>query len=467
MQTSASAPAGLTRRIIASSFTLAPLLAALVCAGSCGNSKRDTGDTSSPATPTGGGASSSSTGPSLPAGSSSVSASPPIGVSSPSNVTPQPTDGTGISPSAGGTSGPVSSTVPATSSSTSTPPGGTASAVVPPPEPCVDVEAPPNEEWPEANCVLWAAETTACTEDWFKDYCDVSCGRCIPEGGPATSASMTPVEPPPCVDVEPPPDPDWPGATCAEWSTESDACGEEWFKDFCNVSCGRCIPEGGLPEVPTAPDCSGEGLPTVMGGEGHATRYWDCCQPHCSQFDGHRCGQDGVSGASDQTSACNGGGSFACYDEAPRAVTECLSYGHIAKANPNCGACYRIQFTGQGEYNANDPGSKLIAGKQMVVKVTNTGGDVGGSQFDLMVPGGGVGQFNACSRQWGTTDLGAQYGGFLTECTGSHAAKKECVRTECMKIPAGSARDGCLWFVDWLQVADNPKFTSQQTDCPF
>lgn len=345
--------------------------------------------------------------------------------------------------------------------------GGTGN--VPEPEPCVDVEPPPDPEWPDATCATWATETEECSAEWFADYCDVSCGRCVPEGGNGGSGGMSnmPVEPEKCEDVEPPPDPEWPGATCAEWSSESDACAEEWFAEYCDVSCGRCVPEGGVPEKPGAPDCSGEGLPSVTGGDGYATRYWDCCQPHCSQFDGHRCGQDGVSGAGDQNSACNGGGSFACYDEAPHAVSECLSYGHIAKSNPNCGACYRIQFTGQGQYNDNDPGSKLIAGKQMVVKVTNTGGDVAGNQFDLMVPGGGVGQFNACSRQWGANDLGAQYGGFLTNCTGSHAEKKECVRKECEKIPSGPARDGCIWFVDWFQVADNPKFTSQQTDCPF
>jgi len=285
--------------------------------------------------------------------------------------------------------------------------------------------------------------------------------------GTGTGSGGTGVVEEPCEDVEPPPDPEWPGATCADWATSTPECGEAWFKDYCDISCGRCVPEGGLPPVPMAPDCSGEGLPNVSGGEGFATRYWDCCQPHCSQFDGHRCSQDGTSRTGDSNSACNGGGSFACYDEAPRAVTECLAYGHMAKSNPNCGGCYRIQFTGEGEHNANDPGSKLIKGKQMIVKVTNTGGDVAGNQFDLMIPGGGVGQFNACSRQWGTSDLGAQYGGFLTECTGAHSAKKECVRQECMKIPAGPARDGCIWFVDWFQVADNPKFTSQPTDCPF
>ncbi len=283
--------------------------------------------------------------------------------------------------------------------------------------------------------------------------------------GTATGSGGTGMVEPPCVDLEPAPREDWPGATCENWALESDACNEAWFEEYCRISCGRCVPDGGLPEQPMPPDCSA--LPQVSGGDGFATRYWDCCQPHCSQFDGHRCSQDGTSRTGDSNSACNGGGSFACYDEAPRAVDECLSYGHIAKANPNCGGCYRIQFTGEGEHNATDAGSRLIKGKQMIVKVTNTGSDVGGNQFDLMIPGGGVGQFNACSRQWGTSDLGAQYGGFLTNCTGGHSEKKECVRRECMKIPAGPARDGCIWFVDWFEVADNPKFTSQQTDCPF
>ena len=285
-------------------------------------------------------------------------------------------------------------------------------------------------------------------------------------GGTGAGAGMAGSGGKACVNVEPPPDPNWPEATCENWATETSECSAAWFASYCDVSCGRCVPEGGGGSGGQAGvDCSGQ--PQVTGGNGYATRYWDCCQPHCAQSSGHRCGQDGVSNTGDQNSACSGGGSFACYDEAPRAVSDCLSYGHIAKSNPNCGACYRIQFTGEGQHNVNDPGSKLIKGKQMIVKVTNTGGDVGGSQFDLMIPGGGVGQFNACSRQWGTSDLGAQYGGFLTECTGSHAQKKECVRQECMKIPAGRARDGCLWFVDWFQVADNPKFTSQSTSCPF
>ncbi|HTV18387.1 MAG TPA: hypothetical protein VMG12_06940 [Polyangiaceae bacterium] len=341
------------------------------------------------------------------------------------------------------------------------------SGTTPPPPPCVDVEPPPDPEWPDATCAKWAAETTECTAAWFQSYCDVSCGRCVPASGEGTGGVVEP--PKACEDTPPPFDPEWPDATCESWAIEANACGEDWFANYCDVTCGRCTPSdgsgGGLPQPP---DCSGENLPNVTGGAGFATRYWDCCQPACATNGGHKCSQDGVTQTGDNSSACTGGGAFACYDDAPRAVSNCLSYGHVAKANPNCGGCFRIQFTGTGNSNPNDIGSKLIQGKQMIVKVTNTGSDVAGNQFDLMIPGGGVGIFNACSRQWGTNDLGGQYGGFLAACTtGTHAQKKECVRQRCNSIPAGDARDGCLWFVDWFEIADNPNFTSQATQCPF
>ncbi|HEY8943185.1 MAG TPA: hypothetical protein VIM73_02935, partial [Polyangiaceae bacterium] len=48
-----------------------------------------------------------------------------------------------------------------------------------------------------------------------------------------------------CVDIEPPPDPEWPGATCKNWATETEECSKSWFARYCDVSCGRCIPAGG------------------------------------------------------------------------------------------------------------------------------------------------------------------------------------------------------------------------------
>jgi len=286
--------------------------------------------------------------------------------------------------------------------------------------------------------------------------------------GTGGSGEVAPPPPKPCEDAPAPFDPEWPEANCESWAFEANACGEDWFQNYCDITCGRCTPADGSGGPPMAPDCSGENLPNVTGGAGFATRYWDCCQPACATNGGHKCSQDGVTQTGDNSSACTGGGAFACYDDAPRAISNCLSYGHVAKANPNCGGCFRIQFTGTGNSNANDIGSKLIQGKQMIVKVTNTGSDVAGNQFDLMIPGGGVGLFNACSRQWGTNDLGGQYGGFLNACnTGTHAEKKECVRQRCNAIPAGDARDGCFWFVDWFEIADNPNFNSEPTNCPF
>jgi len=293
-------------------------------------------------------------------------------------------------------------------------------------------------------------------------------GAPISSGGAGGAGGAPPV-PEVCEDAPPPFDPDWADATCESWAFEANACGEDWFANYCDVTCGRCVPEDGSGGPPMPPDCSGENLPDVQGGgQGFATRYWDCCQPACATQGGHKCQQDGTTTTGDNNSACVGGNSFACYDDAPRAISNCLSYGHVAKANPDCGGCYRIQFTGTGNSNQNDIGSKLIQGKQMIVKVTNTGSDVAGNQFDLMIPGGGVGLFNACSRQWNSNDLGAQYGGFLSVCTtGTHAQKKECVRQRCNIIPEGDARDGCLWFVDWFEIADNPNFTFEQTNCPF
>jgi hypothetical protein len=39
-----------------------------------------------------------------------------------------------------------------------------------------------------------------------------------------------------CVDVEPPPDPEWPGATCQTWATETTECSAAWFATYCDAS---------------------------------------------------------------------------------------------------------------------------------------------------------------------------------------------------------------------------------------
>lgn len=90
----------------------------------------------------------------------------------------------------------------------------------------------------------------------------------------------------------------------------------------------------------------------------------------------------------------------------------------------------------------------------MIVQVTNSGADVGAHQFDLQIPGGGVGIYNACSKQWNAPNdgWGDKYGG-----VGS--------RQDCDSLP-GEIRDGCLFRFDWFGGADNPNMNYAEVTCP-
>ena len=291
----------------------------------------------------------------------------------------------------------------------------------------------------------------------------------------------------PCTDIQIP-DPDHANDPCSIWP-EYDAanppgtaknCDASWLTgaNYCLKSCGKCSDgsagngagggSGGSYSTGLGP---GPVQPEVPASNKTmwASRYWDCCKPHCSTNGNIKsCGADGVS-QNGGGSACSGGSAYTCYSQAPRAIGDNVAYGYVAVPNPQCGKCYNLQFLGTGQHNANDPGSKTLAGKHMIVKVTNTGGDVAGNQFDLMIPGGGVGQNqNTCPQQWkvSASDLGPAQGGFLTGCTGGYQAKKDCVRQKCMLLPDGDLRKGCIWFVDWYGAADNPQFRFADINCP-
>ncbi len=296
-------------------------------------------------------------------------------------------------------------------------------------------------------------------------------------GGTATDPS--------CTDEQHPDQLDQPCSIWLEWGDPPGAhCNDEWLQGYCDATCGRCTPSSGTGgDSGSGGGGNGSGgwgndvtLPDINGGEVyHATRYWDCCKHHCA-WPGHdrgtakSCGSDGTTLVSDNTgSACAGeGNAHTCYSDAPYAVSDTVSYGTIARRHENatCGECYHIQFTGEGHYSGSDPGSQRIAGKHMIVKVSNTGSDVNNRQFDLLIPGGGVGQNpGTCSQQWGVPD-GETHGGYLADCGGSYEQKKQCVQNKCAQLPAGDARAGCEWFVDWFEIADNPKFRFEPIACP-
>jgi len=190
---------------------------------------------------------------------------------------------------------------------------------------------------------------------------------------------------------------------------------------------------------------------------GKTTRYWDCCKPSCA-WSGKANVSSPVSTCSasgsilsnpDAKSGCDGGESYMCTDQQPWAINDQLSYGFAAASISGesestwCCACYRLTFT-----------STSIAGKQLIVQVTNTGGDLGENHFDLQMPGGGLGIFDGCSSQFNVDadSWGERYGG-LSDIS------------ECAKLPA-SLQAGCEWRFGWFENADNPEMEFEEVECP-
>ncbi len=360
---------------------------------------------------------------------------------------------------------------------------------------CSD-ELPTNTGWPEATCTMWA-DAGHCDAQWFIDQgaCEQTCGRCsggsggamgtggtndgtggaLVSSGGATSG---------CSD-ELPTGTGWPEATCAMWA-DAGECDAQWFIDqgACEQTCGRCSGgSGGAMGTGGANDGTGgtnDGtggttgevtIPDLQGGSnGFASRYWDCCKPSCSwtanasePVDSCDINDNNIGVNDGAANGCQPGGTaFTCHSWAPWAKSDALSYGFAAYNGAPCGTCFQVRFSGTSSNGQATPG---IEGKQMIVQVTNIGGLASG-QFDLLIPGGGVGDFDGCSGQWNVapSSLGARYGGFRTTC-GSNA---NCIRAMC-EDAFGDSPDlmaGCDWYIDWFQMADNPDIRYQQIECP-
>ena len=101
----------------------------------------------------------------------------------------------------------------------------------------------------------------------------------------------------------------------------------------------------------------------------------------------------------------------------------------------------------------------------MIVQVINIG-NIAAGQFDLLIPGGGVGAMTAgCPAQWGSSvDLGATNGGLLTECNDDPT----CMANKCQSVFGSfpSLLAGCNWFTGWFSSADNPQLIYKQVTCP-
>jgi len=242
---------------------------------------------------------------------------------------------------------------------------------------------------------------------------------------------------------------------------------------------------------------------------GYASRYWDGCKPHCAWSDADKggtgpnlckeCNRSNVeinpptqwADAQRDPSSCQGGGSYTCWDMIPFRDPDDpnKAYAFAATPTPNgvndCGKCFELTFDG-GWQNANPPHMlaysthEAIKGKVLIVMSSNIGHDVQGGQFDVMIPGGGVGQFDSFSGQLGInkSDLGKDYGGFLSDCEerlnyGASTLEqyKKCLSDKCDAVfnPVTHAllNEGCNFYADWFEAANNPTITYRRLDsCP-
>lgn len=259
--------------------------------------------------------------------------------------------------------------------------------------------------------------------------------------------------------------------------------------------------------------CAGRMPNRISGGSaGYGSRYWDCCKPHCSQRENidtnavpfsicANCSVDNeeipafrVSPNANQwwhgyegtRSGClSDGEAYTCYSHAPFAVCDSLAYGFaaVALSEPACGRCFQLDFDGGNREGNVKAAHRLLAGKTMIVMASNTGSDVGSGQFDIMIPGGGVGMFaGGCGVQWGVNTanedlVGVRYGGLISKCQQIHGwdapvnTYKQCVRTMCSNLFGQDPSmthlyEGCIWFVDWMHTADNPTFRYAEVPCP-
>ncbi|MDR3000072.1 MAG: DUF5010 C-terminal domain-containing protein [Fibromonadaceae bacterium] len=241
--------------------------------------------------------------------------------------------------------------------------------------------------------------------------------------------------------------------------------------------------------------------------QGWLSSYWDGCKPTCSWYQNlssdqkflqyglsRSCSEDNkelpLGEIAEAQCAKDGGPAYSCWDQIPFVDPDNpeLAYGFGATATAVCGQCFEVTFTGEYEHGTPMPMHRELAGKKAIIMGRNTGG-VGSTQIDFLIPGGGLGDYDCFSEQIGLPaksyppELGKVAGGFLGACidqaipqfSGDWDAPgvlewvQNCHRNGCNSAFSAYPEllKGCLFHVEWMHSAPNPKATVRVLDeCP-
>ncbi|XP_023029506.1 endoglucanase [Leptinotarsa decemlineata] len=199
-----------------------------------------------------------------------------------------------------------------------------------------------------------------------------------------------------------------------------------------------------------------------ISGDAITTRYWDCCKPSCGwrgNLNDHTanpvtsCAADGVTVLDPEImAACDpgkNGTSYMCNNQQNYAVNDTFAYGYVAASFTGgvdysyCCACVLLSF------------KSGLEGKYMLAQITNAGSDLHANQFDIAIPGGGVGLHNGCDLQWhsGPDGWGDRVMGIDT-------------REECDTLLPEPLRSGCYFRFDFMEGIPNPDVSFKQVKCP-
>ena len=250
-------------------------------------------------------------------------------------------------------------------------------------------------------------------------------------------------------------------------------------EDTCDC-CSKCsgVLQSTCPEIKYVKD--------GIKGVGGLSRYWSCCKPSCASEKEAEAGNAAKQCDVNMTrlfdysakSYCDGGPATTCVSHSPFVIDGCddigFAFGTLPYSTPNyCGKCFLLEFTGEGAFTTKDT-HRALKGKKLIIMGIHRGYNQDEGTFELLVPGGGIGWLGKCDGVF-EGDLGAKYGGLLTDCQDeagmsddekSNTGRKNCLIRKCKEVFTGQAREGCLFHSYFLQAAGNPVMNFTEIECP-